>query len=111
MNASDRPFKQNRAAALRAGALFEITATARQVVQRHQTPKRTICHIDLHFHFPGGQESEAISVVATLDTAAQPSSLHLAMVDEDRRRRKDRLVPPPLPEDFRPRMPMRTSKW
>ena len=29
MNPNDRPFKQNRAAALRAGALLDITATAR----------------------------------------------------------------------------------
>jgi hypothetical protein len=61
----------------------------RQVVQWHRTPKGAACHIDLHSYLPGGQEPEAISVVLTLETAAQPSRLLLAMAAEDRRRRKD----------------------
>ena len=60
----------------------------RQVVQWHRTPKGAAFHIDLLSYFPGGQEPEAIALVVTLDTAAQPSRLHLAMADEDRRRRK-----------------------
>lgn len=47
-----------------------------------QTPKGLNCRIDFYSSFPGGMEPEAISVVATLDTAEQPGRLQLALADE-----------------------------
>jgi hypothetical protein len=47
-----------------------------------RTSKGLRCRIDFNSCFPGGQEPEAISVVATLDTAERQGSLHLALADE-----------------------------
>lgn len=51
-------------------------------VRWEQTPNGLRCRIDFYSYFPGGQAPEAISVVATLDTAEQPGKLYLALADE-----------------------------
>jgi len=47
-----------------------------------ETQEGLRCRIDFNSCFPGGMEPEAISVVATLNTAERPARLHLALADE-----------------------------
>ena len=47
-----------------------------------ETQEGLRCRIDFNSCFPGGMEPEAISVVATLNTAERPGRLHLALADE-----------------------------
>jgi len=68
--------------------VFDLLWAVRDAINRcpparwEETPEGLRFRIDFNSCFPGGMEPEAISVVATLNTAERPGRLHLALAGE-----------------------------